>query len=225
MSHETRQSLEKDGYRAQLAVYAGGRVLLRSRQGTNMTASSPEIRAAALAQLPADTRLDGEVVVWERDRLAFERLQQRLVRRGAGAAEAARQWPAHYLVFDLVHAGADLTGWSYERRRAALEELFADQGLEAPLTVCPSTTDPAVARGWVAWTAAGLEGLCFKRLDEPYRPVRSWRKYKNRMNCICHNTSPGLKKRFTRVRPVRTMPDQTAEGHDMFEAVADLPPS
>ncbi|MFJ2264420.1 hypothetical protein ACIOKD_40125 [Streptomyces sp. NPDC087844] len=48
-----------DGFRAQLAVHAGGRVLLRSRQGTDMTASFPEIRAAALAQLPADTGLDG----------------------------------------------------------------------------------------------------------------------------------------------------------------------
>ncbi|GAA2734709.1 hypothetical protein GCM10010360_26720 [Streptomyces nogalater] len=28
---------------------------------------------------------------------------------------------------------------------------------------------------------AGLEGLCFKRLDEPYRPTRSRRKYKERV--------------------------------------------
>lgn len=49
------------GYRAQLAVYAGRRVLLRSRRGTGMTASFPEIRAAALAQLPEDTELDGVV--------------------------------------------------------------------------------------------------------------------------------------------------------------------
>ncbi|MFJ4541926.1 hypothetical protein ACIP39_39040 [Streptomyces tibetensis] len=48
-----------DGYRAQLAVHAGGRVLLRSRQATDMTGSFPEIRAAALGQLPADTSLDG----------------------------------------------------------------------------------------------------------------------------------------------------------------------
>ncbi|MFB6772686.1 hypothetical protein [Streptomyces sp. NPDC056337] len=59
MSQETRQSLEKDGYRAQLAYYAGGRVLLRSRQGTDMTAAFPEVREAALAQLPEDTGLDG----------------------------------------------------------------------------------------------------------------------------------------------------------------------
>ncbi|MFI8169821.1 hypothetical protein ACIGAN_26180 [Streptomyces sp. NPDC085931] len=48
-----------DGYRAQLALHTDGRVLLRSRQGTDMTGSFPEIRAAALAQLPADTGLDG----------------------------------------------------------------------------------------------------------------------------------------------------------------------
>jgi ATP-dependent DNA ligase len=171
-----------DGFRAQLAVHAGGRVLLRSRQGSDMTGSFPEVRAAALAQLPADTGLDGELVVWEQGRLAFERLQQRLARRGSGAAEGAGRWPAHYVVFDLVHAGgADLTGWPYARRRAALEALFAGRRLEAPLTLCPSTTDPAVARGWLEWTAAGLEGLCFKRLNEPYTAgARTWRKYKVR---------------------------------------------
>ncbi|MFC9891552.1 ATP-dependent DNA ligase, partial [Streptomyces pilosus] len=41
-----------DGYRAQLARYADGRVLLRSRQGTNMTASFPEIFDASLGRHP-----------------------------------------------------------------------------------------------------------------------------------------------------------------------------
>ncbi|MEU2269823.1 ATP-dependent DNA ligase [Streptomyces olindensis] len=157
-------------------------MLLRSRRGTDMTASFPEIRAAALAQLPADTGIDGELVVWERDRLAFERLQQRLARRGAAAAQAAREWPAHFVAFDLVHRGDDVTGWPYARRRAAMEALFAERSLAAPFTLCPSTTDPALAREWLSWTAAGVEGLCFKRLEEAYRGgVRSWRKYKVRV--------------------------------------------
>ncbi|MFI8169808.1 hypothetical protein ACIGAN_26110 [Streptomyces sp. NPDC085931] len=64
--------------------------------------------------MPADTGLDGELVVWEADRLAFERLQQRLARRGTGASQAAGQWPAHYVAFDLLHQGErDLTGWPY----------------------------------------------------------------------------------------------------------------
>lgn len=92
---------KRDGYRAQFARYADGQVLLRSRQGTNMTASFPEIFDASLTQLPDDTGLDGELVVWEGERLAFERLQQRLARRrGAGALAAARAWPAHLVVFD-----------------------------------------------------------------------------------------------------------------------------
>ncbi|MDX3314528.1 ATP-dependent DNA ligase [Streptomyces sp. NPDC054884] len=163
-------------------MYAGGRVLLRSRRGTHMTAAFPEIRAAALAQLPEGTGLDGELVVWERDRLAFERLQQRLARRGAAAAQAAREWPAHFVAFDLVHRGDDLTSWPYAWRRAALEALFAERGLAAPFTLCPSTTDPALAREWLEWTAAGVAGLCFKRLEESYRGgVGSWRKYKVRV--------------------------------------------
>ncbi|MEV6810505.1 hypothetical protein [Streptomyces sp. NPDC051129] len=73
------------------------------------------ITGQRLVHLPADTGLDGELVVWESDRLAFERLQQRLARRGASATKAARQWPAHYVVFDLLHAGGDLTRWPYQR--------------------------------------------------------------------------------------------------------------
>lgn len=141
-----------------------------------MTASFPEIRAAALLQLPEDTGLDDELLVCERDRLAFDRPQQRLARRGAAAAQAAQEWPAHFVAFDLVHQGDDLTSWPYARRRAALETLFAERGLTVPWVLCPSTTDPAVAREWLSWTAAGVEGLCFKRLKEPYREgVRSWR--------------------------------------------------
>ncbi|MFG3229720.1 hypothetical protein ACGF07_33740 [Kitasatospora sp. NPDC048194] len=71
--------------------------------------------------------------------------------------------------------------WPYSRRRAALEALFAERQLSGSLALCPSTTDPDEAREWLNWTAAGLEGLCFKRLGEPYLPGRrAWRKYKVR---------------------------------------------
>ncbi|MFJ4276122.1 hypothetical protein ACIP29_36900 [Streptomyces coelicoflavus] len=167
-----------DGYRAQLARCTDGRVLLYSRQGTDMTAVFPEIVDAALAQLRGDTGLDGELVVWEGERLAFERLQQRLARRrGAAALAAARSWPAHLVVFDVLRLeGADLTPWPYARRRTALETLFADTPLTALFTLCPSTTAPT-ARDWLTWTSASLEGPCFKRLSEPYRPgTRAWAK-------------------------------------------------
>ncbi|MET7458302.1 ATP-dependent DNA ligase [Streptomyces sp. NPDC005574] len=172
-----------DGYRAQLARWSNGRILLRSRRGTDMTPAFPEIRASA-AQLPDNTALDGELVVWDASgRLAFERLNGRLTRRSPGAGRLASQWPAHFVAFDLLRLhNTDLTPWPYHRRRAALEELFTGQKLSGALALCPSTTDPDTARQWLDWTAAGLEGLVFKHLQAPYRPgTRGWSKYKVRI--------------------------------------------
>lgn len=155
---------------------------MRSRRGAQLGPAFPEIAAGA-AQLPEATALDGELVVWDAaGRLAFERLQGRLARRGASAARAANQWPAHFVAFDVLRLSwTDTTAWPYEQRRAALEDLFATRGLSAPWALCPSTTSAATARQWLTWSSVGMEGLVFKRLDEPYRPaVRGWRKYKTR---------------------------------------------
>ncbi|MET8586392.1 hypothetical protein ABZX39_36820 [Streptomyces collinus] len=71
----------------------------------------------------------------------FERLLGRLPCRGAGALRLAEQWPVHFVAFDLFRlSGTDTTGWSYRRRRAAGEALFADHRLTAPRVLCPSTT-------------------------------------------------------------------------------------
>ncbi|MFD3381971.1 MULTISPECIES: ATP-dependent DNA ligase [unclassified Streptomyces] len=169
-----------DGWRAQFSVDQG-RVVLRSRRGTDMAPGFPEVVAAA-GQLPDATALDGELVVWEAGQLAFERLQGRLQRRGATAARLASEWPAHFVAFDVLRlAGTNTVAWPYRRRRAALEELFSEHQLAAPWALCPSTTDPDTAREWLTWSAVGLEGLVFKQLDTPYRPAaRGWRKYKVR---------------------------------------------
>ncbi|MEU0037589.1 ATP-dependent DNA ligase [Streptomyces sp. NPDC006333] len=169
-----------DGFRALLHIDAG-RVVLRSRRGTEMVSAFPDIAAAAV-QLPDATALDGELVVWEDDRLAFERLQNRLQRRGTAADRAAAEWPAHFVAFDLLRlSGMDTTSWPYRRRRAALTSMFTARRLTAPWTLSPSTTDPDTIREWLTWTTVGVEGVVLKRLDEPYRPAaRSWRKYKVR---------------------------------------------
>ncbi|MEW1567415.1 ATP-dependent DNA ligase [Streptomyces sp. NPDC093509] len=169
-----------DGYRALLSV-DGGRVELRSRRGTDLRAAFPEIEAGA-AQLRDGTAVDGELVVWGEGRLAFERLQHRMQRRGAGAARAAGEWPAHFVAFDLLRLnGNDTTSWPYRRRRTALESVFSARRLTAPWTLCPSTTDQDVVNEWLTWAAVGMEGIVYKRLTEPYRPrARSWLKYKPR---------------------------------------------
>ncbi|MEU9272314.1 hypothetical protein AB0E04_43985 [Streptomyces sp. NPDC048251] len=77
------------GWRALLSVDAG-RTVLRSRKGTVLGPALPEVCSAS-AQLPDATALDGELVVWEAGRLAFERLQGRLQRRGASATRLAER--------------------------------------------------------------------------------------------------------------------------------------
>ncbi|MEU0287456.1 ATP-dependent DNA ligase [Streptomyces sp. NPDC006147] len=171
-----------DGWRALLS-WDAGRLVLRSRQGTPLADAFPEMRAGA-AQLPDATALDGELIVWdESGRLAFERLQGRLQRRGAGAARLAAEWPAHFVAFDLLRLeGVDTTRWPYVERRAALEGLFAGRGLTAPWALCPSTTEQATVDEWLnSWTAAGVEGVVFKRVRGVYEPgVRAWKKHKAR---------------------------------------------
>ncbi|MEU2600576.1 hypothetical protein [Streptomyces hirsutus] len=101
-----------DEFRALVSVDAG-RVALRSRRGTETLPAFPEIGARA-AQLPDATALDSELVVWDAaGRLAFERLQNRLARRGAGAARAVEEWPAHFVAFDLLRlSGTETTSWT-----------------------------------------------------------------------------------------------------------------
>ncbi|MGW1616092.1 ATP-dependent DNA ligase [Streptomyces sp. NPDC002285] len=170
-----------DGFRAFAGHDAAGPPVLRSRTGSDLSAAFPEI-TAALRRLPFSVVFDGELVVWEETRLAFERLTQRMHRRGAAAQQAAADRPAHYVVFDLLHLeGQSLRERPYVERRRALETLFQREGLAAPWTLCPSTGDAEVARGWLAWSVAGVEGCVFKDGGEIYRPgARSWRKFRVR---------------------------------------------
>ncbi|MDQ0605407.1 hypothetical protein QF037_009752 [Streptomyces canus] len=110
-----------DGYRALAGRWADGRVAVRSRNGSDLSAAFPEIEEA-VRRLPDDTAVDCELIVWEAGRLAFERLQQRMHHRDAAAARAALEFPAHLVAFDLLRVhGSDLTGRPFSDRYAAPE--------------------------------------------------------------------------------------------------------
>ncbi|MBZ5705358.1 MAG: ATP-dependent DNA ligase [Acidobacteriia bacterium] len=100
-----------DGIRAQAHI-AGGEVRIFSRTRDEITKSFPEL-PDALAGLPQDAILDGEIVAWsylagETGRaLPFSALQQRLGRKKV-SDEMIRRVPVAYLVFDVLYAGGDL---------------------------------------------------------------------------------------------------------------------
>src|SRR6185437_8712561 len=104
--------IKLDGYRA-LAFKKAGKVHLRSRNDNDFNARYPGI-VQALAPLPNDTLVDGEVVALDDDgKPSFNTLQN------YGSAGV----PLHFYVFDLLVLEArDVTTESLETRRALLEK-------------------------------------------------------------------------------------------------------
>ena len=103
-----------DGIRAQ-AHCSGAEVRIFSRTRDEITESFPEL-PDALAGLPQDAILDGEIVAWsylaaesgdDGRALPFSALQQRLGRKKV-SAQMMRRVPVAYLVFDVLYAGGQL---------------------------------------------------------------------------------------------------------------------
>jgi ATP-dependent DNA ligase I len=139
-----------DGIRAQAHV-AGGEVKFFSRTRDEITESFPEL-PGALAGLPQDAILDGEIVAWEYpkdlsntqqvvDEAAseaseqkavdlgrarpFSVLQQRLGRKRV-SEKMLREIPVAFLAFDVLYAGGELVMDRPLRERARiLDELLA----------------------------------------------------------------------------------------------------
>jgi bifunctional non-homologous end joining protein LigD len=105
-SAEWLYELKLDGYRA-LAIKTGAKVQLRSRNDNDFSLRYPAI-VKALASLPDETVIDGEVVVLDKSgRPSFNILQKLRLLKSAG--------PVLYYVFDvLVLAGRDLRGLAAE---------------------------------------------------------------------------------------------------------------
>ena len=139
--------LKLDGYRA-IAVKSGGRIHLRSRNNKDFATKYPTIHAA-LAALPKETVVDGEVVaIDESGKPSFHALQNN------GSSKA----PLFYYVFDLlILAGRDLTNEPLSLRRQLLDR-----------DVLPNLDDPVRESAVLdanlldlihAVKAQGLEGL------------------------------------------------------------------
>jgi DNA ligase D-like protein (predicted ligase) len=159
--------LKFDGYRA-LAIKSGGTVRLRSRNDNDFGARYPGI-VAALAGLPDDTVIDGEVVALDAaGKPSFNMLQN------YGSAIA----PLHFFVFDLLRLnGRDVMDEPLAKRRELLEKRILPK-LPEPVRYSPELK--ASLKDLIqSVKAQGLEGLVAKRRDSKYEPgLRSgvWQK-------------------------------------------------
>ena len=168
-----------DGYRL-VVVRSAGSTRVWSKQGRDLTDRFPDVVAAALAQVPAGTVLDGEVVIWNGSRLDFGLLQQRMVTAAGRIGPLVAAHPASYVAFDVLAAGGtDLRSQRLSRRRATLEELAARWA--PPMQLSPATADLEEARRWFDdFRPAGVEGLVAKGAGTRYAPGRrEWLKVKS----------------------------------------------
>jgi DNA ligase 1 len=98
-----------DGIRAQAHI-GGGEVRIFSRTRDEITESFPEL-PAALAGLPQDAILDGEIVAWNSSGKG-RALSLQHAATAAGTEESQRQTdarcPVAYLVFDVLYADGQL---------------------------------------------------------------------------------------------------------------------
>ncbi|WP_210493688.1 DNA ligase D [Patulibacter sp. SYSU D01012] len=168
-----------DGIRA-IARSLPGRLHLESRNGNDVTAAYPELRALNRALSSHGAVLDGEIVAFDDDgRPSFQALQSRMHARGSHVRRLAEAHPVTYMVFDLLWLdGHSLMDRPLEERRERLEALE----LDGPHWQVPPA-HVGVGRALLAATAQQrLEGVIGKRLGSTYRPGRrtdDWIKVKN----------------------------------------------
>jgi ATP-dependent DNA ligase len=168
-----------DGYRL-VIVRSASSTRLWSKQGRDLTDRFPDIAAAAVAQVPAGSVVDGEVVVWNGSRLDFGLLQQRMGTSPGRIGALVAAAPASYVAFDLIAAGGtDLRRRTLRVRREQLEALA--ERWAPPLQLSPLTADVEEARAWFRdFRPAGIEGLVVKGASGRYAPGRrEWLKVKS----------------------------------------------
>jgi bifunctional non-homologous end joining protein LigD len=159
--------LKLDGFRA-IAYKTGGKVHLRSRNDKDFNTRYPAI-VKALAPMPDETVIDGEIVALDADgRPSFNALQN----------YGSSTGPLYYYVFDvMVVAGEDVMALPLEDRKGILRSRVLSK-LADPIRESPEL-DASLPQLIQSVKAQGLEGLVAKRRDSRYEPGQrsgAWQK-------------------------------------------------
>ena len=168
------------GERALVRVEGGRAQVLRS-DGTDVTATYPELRALGPALGIRRCIVDGEIVVLDRTgRPNAGSLRSRQEALGSAAVRrAAAESPVTYFAYDLLHLdGTDTTLLPYTERRVLLEGI----GLRGPHWEVPPAIPGDGTEALAASRSLGLAGVVAKRSDSTYEPGRrspSWRVISN----------------------------------------------
>jgi ATP-dependent DNA ligase len=172
-----------DGFRAVTAYDGDPRI--DSRKQKPLLRYFPEL-VTVVESLPPGCVIDGEVLVVEQDRLAFDMLQARIHPAQSRIEKLSQEVPATLIAFDLLaDRGEDLRASPFSERRERLESLMT--GIDSAWMLTPSTTNVELGKRWFdELEAAGCDGIVAKRLDGPYvEGKREMVKIKHRRSVDC----------------------------------------
>lgn len=177
-----------DGFRC-IAFRDGSSIELQSKAGQPLTRYFPELVEALTKVKASKFILDGEIVIFDGNKLSFDNLLQRVHPAESRVHRLAKETPAHFVLFDLIadERGRSLSDQPLSKRRVRLEA-FVDAKIarESSFILSPATTDIAVARRWLTSMRGQLDGLVAKRLDFPYLAgKRAMQKIKNLRTADC----------------------------------------
>jgi ATP-dependent DNA ligase len=173
-----------DGFRA-IVFRGGGDTYIQSRDSRPLDRYFPELHEA-LAALPDDCIVDGEIVIVTPHGLDFDLLQLRLHPAASRVAKLAAATPSSFVAFDLLAAaGKDLRETPQAERREQLERLL--HAATPPIYLTPMTRDRALAIDWLQrFEGAGLDGVIAKPEDGTYQPgKRAMLKIKHARTAEC----------------------------------------
>lgn len=180
-----------DGFRCQVHL-SRGRIEMFSRNLERTTEMFPDIARAVKKEVNATSVIiDGEALAVNEETGEFHPFQVTVQRkRKHKVTEMAEDFPLILVAFDLLYAnGKDLTGKSYEVRRAELLRLIgAGEGVRLSEAV---VTDSAreLQRFFDLEVEQGHEGIVAKRLSSGYEPgarnynwIKLKRAYRNELS-------------------------------------------
>lgn len=171
-----------DGIRAQV-IKRAGEVFIWSRGEDLITDRFPELAAAA-AELPDGTVLDGEILPWRDGKvLPFTELQRRIGRKNL-SAKILSEVPVILQAYDILESGGqDIREIELRKRREFLENVPTAESRELirPTEIVAFADWNELAERREQSRDLGVEGFMLKRSASPYRTGRhrgDWWKWK-----------------------------------------------
>jgi DNA ligase D-like protein (predicted ligase)/DNA ligase D-like protein (predicted 3'-phosphoesterase) len=171
-----------DGIRA--ISYVDEELSIRSRNDKELKYNFPELEE--LRDVTKNVVLDGEIVVMMEGKADFQTLLERSKATSTRYIEdAARKFPATYVVFDILEKdGKPLIDLPLVDRKRILKE-YVREGKHVAISMFVEEHGEAY---YEAALKKGVEGVMAKRKDSTYKPgLRShdWLKIKKTMSCDC----------------------------------------